>query len=39
MPTDQEKDDNAFYSRINQLGEYQYNSRIDTIFILQITKI
>jgi hypothetical protein len=39
MPTDQEKDDNAFYSRINQLGEYQYNSRIDTIFILQITFI
>jgi len=39
MPTDQEKDDNAFYSRINQFGEYKYNSSLDTIFILQITFI
>lgn len=39
MPTDQEKDDNAFYLRINQFGEYQYNSKLDTIFILQITFI
>ena len=38
-PTEEEKDDNAFYSRINQFGEYKYNNILNTIFILQITFI
>lgn len=33
------KDDNAFYSRINQFGEYKTNSSLDTLFVLQITFI
>jgi len=39
MPSEREKDDNAFYSRVNQFGEYKYNSSLDTIFVLQITFI
>jgi len=39
MPTDKEKDDNAFYSQINKFGEYKYNNTLDTLFVLQITFI
>jgi phosphoglycerol transferase MdoB-like AlkP superfamily enzyme len=33
------KDDAAFYSRINQFGEYKINSSLNTLFILQVTFI
>jgi hypothetical protein len=39
MSTQKEKDDNAFYSRINQFGEYKYNNTLDTLFLLQVTFI
>jgi len=39
MASDKEKDDNAFYSRINEFGEYKFNNSLDTIFVLQITFI
>ena len=32
-------DESAFYSRLNEMGEYKYNNRLDTLFVLQLTFI
>jgi hypothetical protein len=31
-----EKDENVFYSRLNEFGEYKYRNRLTTLFILQL---
>jgi hypothetical protein len=31
--------ESTFYSRINEFGEYKYNNRLDTLFVLQLTFI
>jgi hypothetical protein len=30
-------EEHNFYNRMNEIGEYNYNKRLDTIFIFQIT--
>jgi hypothetical protein len=30
------KNENAFYSRLNEFGEYKYRNRLDTLFVLQL---
>jgi len=32
-------EEHNFYNRMNEIGEYNYNKRLDTIFIFQITFI
>lgn len=32
-------DEARFYSRMNEIAEYKYNNRLDTLFVLQITFI
>ena len=31
--------ESIFYSRLNDFGEYKYKSRLDTLFVLQLTFI
>jgi len=31
--------ESLFYSRLNDSGEYKYNNRLDTLFVLQLTFI
>ena len=31
--------ESTFYSRINDFGEYKYNNRLDTLFVIQLTFI
>ena len=33
------KEEGNFYSRMNEFGEYKYNSRLDTLFVLQLSFI
>jgi uncharacterized membrane protein len=33
------KEEHNFYNRMNEIGDYSYNKRLDTIFIFQITFI
>jgi len=30
------EDENVFYSRLNDFGEYKYRNRLDTLFVLQL---
>jgi hypothetical protein len=30
------ENENAFYSRLNDFGEYKYRNRLDTLFVLQL---
>jgi hypothetical protein len=32
-------DEANYYRRLNQIGEYKYNNRLDTVFIFQLTFI
>ena len=36
---DESKEEYNFYNRMNEIGEYSYNKRLDTIFIFQLTFI
>ena len=33
------EEEHNFYNRMNEIGEYNYNKRVDTIFIFQLTFI